>query len=144
MYLHNTPDTQLFLLSYRAHGLCANIPFQLTRRLWPSCHSDMGGSRHGWGFSLRTKRYPSVSPSRRRMTCPPKLNRHLRIPMRLKSFKYLLWSSWKEIVWTSPPPAVPSLLGLQSMEERRSTFRRAPATLYLCIPQYYSILFLVC
>ncbi len=28
---------------------------QFNRRLWLACHSDMGGSRHGWGFSLRTK-----------------------------------------------------------------------------------------
>ncbi len=30
--------TQHFLLSYRAHALCTNIPFLLTRRLWTSCH----------------------------------------------------------------------------------------------------------
>ncbi len=47
--------TQPSLSSYRAHVLCASTTFQLNRRLWPSCHSDMGGSRHGWGFfSLRT------------------------------------------------------------------------------------------
>ncbi len=46
--------TQPSLSSYRVHALCANTTFQLNRCLWPSCHSNMGGSRHGWGFSLRT------------------------------------------------------------------------------------------
>ncbi len=42
--VHITSTTTLFP-SYRAHALCANIPFLLTRRLWPSCHSDYGGDR---------------------------------------------------------------------------------------------------
>ncbi len=29
--------------------------FQFNRRLWPSCHFVIEGSRHGWGFSPRTK-----------------------------------------------------------------------------------------
>ncbi len=37
-------------LSYRVH---ATLP--CNRRFQPSCHSDVGGSRHGWGFSPRTK-----------------------------------------------------------------------------------------
>ncbi len=45
MYPHNTPDTQLSFLFYRAHALCANTVTELTRRLWPSCHSDYGGDR---------------------------------------------------------------------------------------------------
>ncbi len=53
--------TQLSLLSYREHALSANIPLELTRRLWPFCHSDMGGSRHGWGFSILTNSYVIVS-----------------------------------------------------------------------------------
>ncbi len=41
----STPHTtQYFLLSYRAHALCGNIPFLLTRRLCPLCHSDYGGN----------------------------------------------------------------------------------------------------
>ncbi len=52
MHLLYTPHTQISFLSYRAHALCANMPFYLTRRLWPSCHSDMGGSWHGWRFLL--------------------------------------------------------------------------------------------
>ncbi len=50
---HHT--TQLSFLFYRAHALCANTFFQLTRRLWLSCHSAMGGIET-WlgGFSLRT------------------------------------------------------------------------------------------
>ncbi len=57
MHLLYTPQTQLLLPSYRAHVLCANTVSQLNSRLWPSCHSDMGGSRHGWGFSRRTTCY---------------------------------------------------------------------------------------
>ncbi len=60
MHLLYTSQTQLFLLSYRAHALSANVPFELTRRLWPSCHSDLGGSRHGWGFPLKTKWYSLI------------------------------------------------------------------------------------
>ncbi len=52
MYLHNTPDTQLYSQSYRAHALCANIPFYLTRRLWPSCHSDVGDRGMAGGFLI--------------------------------------------------------------------------------------------
>ncbi len=29
-------------------------PLQLNRRLWPSCHSDLGGSRHDWVLYTRT------------------------------------------------------------------------------------------
>ncbi len=47
--------TQLSLPSYRLHGLCANTPFQLKRCPWPSCHPNVVGSRHGWGFSPKTK-----------------------------------------------------------------------------------------
>ncbi len=50
----HTTHTQLLLPSYRAHVLCAITGPQRNRRLWPSCHSDVGGSRHRWGFSLRT------------------------------------------------------------------------------------------
>ncbi len=54
-FTYCTHDKQLPFLSYRAHVLCANVPFLLTRSLWPLCHSALGGgSRHGWGFSLRT------------------------------------------------------------------------------------------
>ncbi len=43
-HLLYTPHTQqLSFLSYRAHALCGNTTFLLTRRLWPSYHSDMGG-----------------------------------------------------------------------------------------------------
>ncbi len=35
--------TKRSLPSYRAHALYANTPFQLNRRLGPSCHSDVGG-----------------------------------------------------------------------------------------------------
>ncbi len=35
------------LSSYRAHALCAKKTFQLNKRLWPSCHSYMGGSNNG-------------------------------------------------------------------------------------------------
>ncbi len=52
---HST--TQLSLPSYRARALCANTPFQLNRRLWPTCHFDFGGTRHGWGFSPTTTMY---------------------------------------------------------------------------------------
>ncbi len=45
MHLLYTPQKQLPFLSYCAHALCANIPFLLTRRLRPSCHSDYGGDR---------------------------------------------------------------------------------------------------
>ncbi len=51
-YLFYTSHTQLSSLSYRTHALCANTLSELNRRLWPSCHSDMGESRHGWGFIL--------------------------------------------------------------------------------------------
>ncbi len=39
--------------------LSANTLSQLTSRLWPSCHFDLGGSRCGWGGggSRRTTRY---------------------------------------------------------------------------------------
>ncbi len=46
----HTTNTTLSFLSYHAHALCAKTLSLLIRRLWPSCHSDMGGSRHGWGF----------------------------------------------------------------------------------------------
>ncbi len=41
-FTYCTHHKQLPFLSYRAHVLCANIPFLLTRSLWPSCHSAMG------------------------------------------------------------------------------------------------------
>ncbi len=47
---HHTHNNFLSLLPYRAHALCANIPFSLTRHLWSSCHLDLGGSRQCWGF----------------------------------------------------------------------------------------------
>ncbi len=28
--------------------------------LWPSCHSDLGGSRHGWGLFLEQTEYPQT------------------------------------------------------------------------------------
>ncbi len=49
------------LSPYRAHALCANTTFQLNSRLWPSCHSDMGGIEHGWGFFSKNKRYSSLA-----------------------------------------------------------------------------------
>ncbi len=58
--VHTT--TQLLLAPYRAHALCANTLSQLNRCPWPSCHSDMGGSRHGWGFPTRTTRYTIGPP----------------------------------------------------------------------------------
>ncbi len=122
MHLLYTGQTPLFLLSYRAHALCANIPFKLTRLFWPSCHSDMGGSkhvlrlslslrqytflthqtplaivpfwyggsRHGWGFSLRTKWYPS-SPNYKQLQAkvssvfPKQLPNRLKIHVQLPS-----------------------------------------------------------
>ncbi len=51
MYLLCTPDnTTLIPVLSSARTLCAKILFQLSRRLWPSCHSDLGGSRHGWAL----------------------------------------------------------------------------------------------
>ncbi len=44
--------TQLSLSSCHAHALCANRFFQLIKRLSPSCHSDLRGSRHGWGVLI--------------------------------------------------------------------------------------------
>ncbi len=69
MYLYYTPQTQLCLLSYGAHAISDNTtPFLLTSRLWPSCHSVVGRSRHGWGFLPRTKWYPS-DPTPHRTSC---------------------------------------------------------------------------
>ncbi len=48
---------QFSLPSYRAHILCVNTRFQLNRRLWPSCHSDVGWSRHNWEVYPRTNSY---------------------------------------------------------------------------------------
>ncbi len=53
--------TQPSLSSYRAHALCDKTTFQLNKRLWPSCHSYMGGSRHGWGVFSKNKRYSSLA-----------------------------------------------------------------------------------
>ncbi len=58
MYLFNTLNN--------THALCANTPFQFNRHLWHSCHFDLGGSRHGWGFSPRTNRH--LTSLRKRMT----------------------------------------------------------------------------
>ncbi len=49
--------TQLSLPSYRPRALCANTPFELSRRLRPTCHFDFRGTRRGWGFSLTTTMY---------------------------------------------------------------------------------------
>ncbi len=49
-----TTNTTLFQ-SYRAHALCANTTFLLTRRLWPSCHSDYGGIGPWLGVSSKNK-----------------------------------------------------------------------------------------
>ncbi len=56
----HTKNTTLSFLSYRAHALCSITLSQLHRRLWPSWNFDMGGSRHGWGFPLRTMCYASI------------------------------------------------------------------------------------
>ncbi len=58
MHLLYTSQTQLFLLPYRAHALCANIPFLLTRSLWPSGHSDYGGIEAWLEVFFKNKRYP--------------------------------------------------------------------------------------
>ncbi len=51
--LHYWPyETQLSFLSYRAHAPCANTLFQLNMRAWPSWHSDLCRSTHGWGLLL--------------------------------------------------------------------------------------------
>ncbi len=55
MHLLYTSQTQLSFLSYRAHALCANIPFYPTRRPWPSCHSDYGGIGSWLGVSSQNK-----------------------------------------------------------------------------------------
>ncbi len=54
-----TSHTQLSLSSNLANALCASTLSQLNMRLWPSFHSDMGESRHGWGFPHRTNRIAS-------------------------------------------------------------------------------------
>ncbi len=76
MHLLYTPQTQLLLSSYRAHTLCANTFSQLNKRLWPSCHSDVGGSRHDWGFyprkaltSLIRKNFPIILQTRPAVIC---------------------------------------------------------------------------
>ncbi len=40
--VHTSPVTQIPISSYRAHALWANALSQLNRRLWPSCHFDLG------------------------------------------------------------------------------------------------------
>ncbi len=58
MHLLYTSQTQLPFLSYRAHALRANTVSQLTSRLWPSCHSAMGGIEAWLGVFFKNKRYP--------------------------------------------------------------------------------------
>ncbi len=55
-YCTHHKHNSLFL-SYRAHVLCANIPFLLTRRIWPSCHFDLGDWDMAAGVSRRTTCY---------------------------------------------------------------------------------------
>ncbi len=51
--------------------------------LWPLCHSDLGGSRHGWGLFLEQTKYlqslPSFSAIRARLCTGPQ-HKHEKYP----------------------------------------------------------------
>ncbi len=68
--LHTT--TQLLISSRCAHALCAKTLSQLNSRLWPSCHFDLGRSRHSWGVSRRTTGYLQMPLGD--ILCPPPPN----------------------------------------------------------------------